>query len=180
MKNRILTYSIFFVFIFLSLNALSQNSEIISDTDEFEYLIGMEYTDVKELDTLVYQTRTSMIDANKETSSTNFTNGTYQIITSEIVRYEPETLKKIYKIQDIIVLNGSYYSCEGCLISEEKDITIKSIHQKSKVKKESILIAFEKNDLTGIYIQVDPSKYIWNKNTDRLEELKKKRTLGKF
>lgn len=168
MKDRILSYSVLFAFMFLSLNTLSQNSEVLSDTDEFDYLIGMEYSDVKELDNLIYQTRTSMIDAEKETSSTKFTKGSYQIITSEIVRYEPKTLRKLYKIQDIIILNGNYSSCEGCLVSEVKDRTIKSIHQKSEVKKESIVLAFEKNELTGIYTQVDPNNYVWNHKIDLL------------
>ena len=180
MKRNILTYSILFAFICTSFHSFSQVQKIVSDTNEFEYLVGMEYSDVKELDNLVYQTRTSMIDAKKETSSTKFTKGTYQIITSEIVRYEPNSLKKIYTIQDIIVLNGTYATCEGCLISKVKDYTIKSVHQNGKVKKESVIIAFKKNDLTGIFTQVDPRAYEWNENTDRLEELKKKRTIGKF
>lgn len=169
MKNNTLTYFVFIALVFLSFKGFGQNREIVSDTNAFDYLIGMEYSDVSELDGLVYQTRTGMTKGDMETSSTNFTQGTYQIITSESVRHDATTHKQMYKIQDVIVLHGSYSLCEGCLLANKKDSTIKSIHPKGKNKKETILLAFERNNLTGIYKQVDPSKYTWNKKTDLLQ-----------
>lgn len=155
--------------VFISFKGFGQNQEIISDTDAFDYLIGIEYTDVSELEGLVYTTRTGRKKGDLETSSTNFTKGAYQIITSESVRHDPTSHKSVYKIQDVIVLNGSYSSCGGCLVSDKKDHTIKSIHPRGVKKKGSVLLAFEKNNLTGIYTQVDPSKYTWNQKTERLE-----------
>lgn len=168
MKNYIPIYIVLFVF--LSFKGLGQNQEIVSETNEFDYLIGMEYSEVSELDGLVYNTRMSMKKDDIETSSTNFTKGMYQIITSESVRHDPTSHKSVYKIQDVIILNGSYASCEGCLLSKVKDHTIKSIHPTGVKKRGSVLLAFEKNNLTGIYTQVDPSKYTWNQKTDRLEQ----------
>lgn len=170
MKNNTCISFVFIVLAFLSFKGFGQNQEIVADTDTFDYLIGVEYSDVSELDGLVYKTRTGMTKGDIETSSTNFTQGTYQIITSESVRHDATTHKKMYKIQDVIVLNGSYSLCEGCLVTEIKNSTIKSIHSKGKNQKETILLAFERNDLTGIYKQVDPNKYIWNKKADLLQK----------
>ena len=84
--------------------------------------------------------------------------GANQIITSEIVRIDPELNQKVYKIQDVIVLNGYYVSCEGCLLSDKKNVTVKSFHPIGKINKDSIIIAFEKNNRTGKFRLVDFNK----------------------
>ena len=154
-------------FILPSFYGFSQSKEIISDTNEFDYLIGMEYSDLSELNGLDFKTRVNLKD-NVETATTHFVKGRKQIITSESVRIDYKLNKKVHKILDIIVLNGDYSSCEGCLLSNIQDITVLSCHQTGKNNKESILLALEKDNNTGKLKLGDTSNYKWNPKSDFL------------
>ena len=158
-------------FVLFSCYGFSQSEDIVSNTNEFDYLIGMEYSEVSELKELDYKTRTGWRNDEVEMTSTNFIKGGNQIMTSETVRIDATSNSKVYKIHDIIVLNGFYASCEGCLLSNNKGITIKSFHPIGRKKKDSILLAFEKNNATGKFKPVDPSRYTWNGQIDLLERL---------
>lgn len=152
--------------VLFSFSGISQTNEILSDTDEFDYLIGTEYSDVSELSELDFKTRTARIKDKVETSSTKFTKGPLQIVTSESVELDPVSNRKVYKIRDVIVLNGYYASCGGCLVADNKDITIRSFHTIGEKMSESILLAFEQNNSTGKFKQVDPAAYTWSRKAD--------------
>ncbi|MGB5202796.1 MAG: hypothetical protein WBN63_01310 [Eudoraea sp.] len=134
----------------------------MSNTDEFDYLIGMEYSELSELKELQYKSRVGLTKDDIETTSTSFVKGNNQIITSESVRIDTKSNQKVYKILDIIVLNGYYASCEGCLLSNKKNVTIKTFHPLGKTVSDSIIVAFEKNYSTGIFRSVDPNNYKLN------------------
>ena len=170
MRNIKSIFVLILSFILLSFNGYSQKKQIVSDTDEFDYLIGIEYSEVSELEELNYKTRAGIIKDSIETTSTNFVKGTKQIITSESVTIDPILNRKVYKILDVIVLNGYYASCEGCLLSNNKDVTVKSFHPIGKNNRESILSAFEKNYTTGKFRLVDPRNYKWNPKSDFWEK----------
>ncbi|WP_422859999.1 hypothetical protein ACOKFD_03560 [Flagellimonas sp. S174] len=155
--------------ILFSLIGFSQNESIIAKTAEFDYLIGTEYSDLSELSSLTYKGQTRRTDKDsRQTCSTTFVKGDYQIITSEIVTIDPKSFKTTHIIKDIIVLDGNYYGCEGCFISNKKDYTIKSFHPFNNVGKETALVVFEKNNETGKFKLSDFNKYKWNSNSDKL------------
>ncbi|UWX54797.1 hypothetical protein NYZ99_18735 [Maribacter litopenaei] len=170
MKTTKSIFRFVLVFALFSLNGFGQQKEIISDTDKFDYLIGMEYSDVSELNGLVYKSRAEVNKDGIETSSTNFTEGDYQIITSESVRIDPDSNQRVYKIQDIIVLDGYYYICSGCYISSKKDYSIKSFHPFGNVGKETALAAFEINKSTGKSMKVNPTGFAWNSKVDKIRK----------
>ena len=155
--------------VLFSLVGYSQNESIIAKTVEFDYLIGTEYTNTSELSNLTYKGRTGRTDTDlKQTCSTTFVKDNYQIITSEIVTTDPKSFKTTHIIKDIIVLNGLYFSCEGCFISNKKGYTIKSFHPFNNVGKETALVAFEKNYETGKLKLTNAKKFEWNNRSDRL------------
>jgi len=99
--------------------------------------------------------------------------GDYQIFTSEIVETNKKSKRKSRKIKDIIVLKGSYSVCEGCLLSDQRNTLIKSIHSSNRIEKETVLVAFKRDNKNGKYTQVtDFGAYKWNTKADRLSHFK--------
>ena len=156
-------------FVLISFQTTSQNDEILVDTHEFDYLIGKTYYDVSELGDFEATGRgsTSYPDG-KTTGSTNLLTQEYQIMTSEIVEYDEKAHQNVYKIVDIIVLNGYYSSCVNCLSSTREGIRVKTIHPYGNLSEDSILLTFEIPEKTGKFKQVNPKRFTWNKNSNRL------------
>jgi len=153
-----------------SSNAHCQTAEITSDTNEFDYLIGVKYKDVSELVGLEFKTRTAMMKDDILTASTVFKKNNFQIFTSEVVNIDPESGQRVYWIKDIIILNGNFAHCGGCLVTKNPNIEIESFHPLKVKKKGSVLLAYEKNRTTGKFTLVNHKKYDWNPNADKLEK----------
>lgn len=167
--------SIFMVFLltlFIACNQddISQNfnesdlsqSEALVETDKFDYLIGMEYTDKDGLKGLTRKTRLWKTYPNGEMiGRTNFISNRYKIIASERITKIEESNIKMYKIYDILVLNDDYKTCLGCLQSYSGKENILSIHPVSGVTKDTIHSAFKIHKETLRYQLVDHSNYEW-------------------
>lgn len=65
-------------FVIFSCYGFSQSEDIVSNTNEFDYLIGMEYSEVSELKELDYKTRTCWRKDEVEMTSTYFIKGVNQ------------------------------------------------------------------------------------------------------
>jgi len=168
MRNYELNLLPLLFFLVVSLNVKSQNNNILSTTTEFDFLIGKEYTDVSELGSFKFSTRTGSIKDEIEISSTCLYIDDKQIFTSEVVKTDKQSNVKTRIIKDIIVLKGKYYSCEGCLLSDQKNKTIKSIYLSKQTDTTTVLIAFERDDENGKYRQINPKNYKRNPNSFKL------------
>lgn len=147
---------------------LAQEDRIISDKSEYEYLIGQTYSDVNELDGFDFVGRMSKTTSTGyETSSTVLINNKVQIYTSEIVKTHVIDEKQ-YTIVDLIVLNGKFASCEDCFTTQSKNVTIKTIHHRDDRAKKNILLAYSKNNDTGIYERISTDGLSRNPNVERL------------
>jgi len=166
---------IFFIpIVMLLLQAFSQPevvTNIVADSKPFQYLIGMEYSDYSELGNFTKHSRSSITYPNGEKiSAAKLVQGDKQIITSETTTLDEQTNLEVHKIQDIVVLNGYYTTCEGCLLPKKKINIILSIYSFGVIDDNSLLIAFERNIKTGKYKRVNPdnlernSKYRTNAN----------------
>ena len=173
MKNYPINLFTLVFFLFMSLLVQSQDKTVLPTTDEFDFLIGKEYKEVSELGNFRLSTRTSSIHNKLEMSSTCLLIGDYQIFTSEIVETNKKSKRKSRKIKDVIVLRGNYSACEGCLLSDQQNSLIKSIHSLNQIQKETVLVAFKRDNKNGKYTQVtDFGAYQWNTKTDRLSHFK--------
>ncbi len=143
---------------------VSLSDKIVADSKPFQYLIGRKYTKVSELGDFEFKSRSSRTFPDGEKIiSVNLIQGDKQIITSEKLIMDGTSNTEIYEIQDIIVLNGFYRICGGCLLSEKENVSIKSIHRFEKNEIDSFIVAFERNNKTGKYNQVvNPDKLKWN------------------
>lgn len=147
---------------------MAQEVNILSDKAQYDYLIGQAYTDVSEIDGFGFVGRMSKTTSDgRETSSTVLTNGKVQIYTSEIVKMNRLDEKK-YTIVDLIVLKGKFASCEDCFISQSKNVTIKTIHHPDDRAKKNVLLAYSKDDDTGIYEKISTDGLHRNPNVDKL------------
>jgi hypothetical protein len=138
------------------------NSEVIVNTDKFDYLIGMEYDDKNGLEGLTRQTRGWRTYKNGEMiGRTNFASNGYRIVTSERITIKEATNTKNYKIYDVLVLSDNYKTCTGCFQSKNNKDRILSIHPVSGVTKDTIHAAFKIDKETLKYQPVDYSNYEW-------------------
>lgn len=148
---------------FFSLQVNSQEDTIIVPTDEFNHLIGKEFYDVSELGDFIETTSTSLSKSGIETRSARLISGAYTIYTSEIVSYSKDYGRKTRKILDLIVLQGYYSSCEGCL-SSSNNVTLKTIHPKGNdYTEDNIIVAFSRDNETGKYKKVNPKRFTWTR-----------------
>ncbi len=167
--NRIILILLLAMF---SLNmGIAQDESILSNKSEYEYLIGLRYSNVRELEGFTYKSRLSMNRGNGiETSSTVLTIDKVQIYTSEIRKWDASIEKSQYEIVDIIVLNGEFASCEDCYISDLKNVTIKTFHNIDDLNKDTILLAYAKSYDTGLYEKISIQGLKRNPNADRLSK----------
>lgn len=170
MKREIPFFALLIGLTLVSLKSYCQTDKIISDSKEFDYLIGLEYEDERELNGLAFSGRSSMIKDEVETATTIFVKDDYQIITAEKVSTSSRTNQKKYLIQDVLIFKGFYSICGGCLVSKNSNIEIDSYHPVKMKKRDSIIFAFQRDRITGIFSQVDPKSYSWNMNADLLDK----------
>jgi hypothetical protein len=165
--------TIFFILLFSSLftfESYCQTDNIVADTKPFQYLIGMDYSEVSELGDFDSNSSSSITYSNGDkSSSANLIQGGKQIITSEKSWLDKNTNKEIHKILDVIVLNGKYTTCGGCLLSKKKNNRIKSIYPFGTINDDSIIVAFEVNGNTGKFKKVIPDKL--NRNPNYLKRI---------
>jgi hypothetical protein len=165
MKTIKTIFSILLFSYFLSFESYCQTDNIVADSKPFQYLIGMEYSEVSELGDFDSNSSSSTTYPNGDkSSSANLIQGGKQIITSEKSWLDKNTNKEIHKILDVIVLNGKYSICGGCLLSKNKNNRIKSIYPFGTINDDSILVAFEVNGKTGKFKKVNPEKLKRNPN----------------
>lgn len=162
------TKSIFLSLLLVSaftVQSFCQSDNIVADSKPFQYLIGMEYSDVSELGDFDSNSSSSITFPNGDKlSSANFIQGAKQIITSEKSWLDKNTNKEIHKILDVIVLNGKYSTCGECLLPKKKNNRIKSIYPYGNDDDDSILVAYEVNGKTGKFKKVNPDKLKRNPN----------------
>ena len=154
--------TIFSILLFASVftfETYCQTDNIVADSKPFQYLIGMEYAEVSELGAFDSNSSSKTTFANGDIiSSANLIKGDKQIITSEKSWLDKNTNKEIHKILDVIVLNGKYTTCGGCLLSKKKGNNIETIYPFGNIEDDLILLAFERNKKTGKYKQINPDK----------------------
>lgn len=152
----------FFFILFVSaftIESYCQSDKIVADSKPFKYLIGMEYSKVSELGGFELKSRGSKTYPNGEkTCSANLVQGEKQIITSEITTLNKKSNLEVYKILDVIVLNGYFTTCGGCYLSKKKNNEILTIYPLDTTNNDTILVAFERNGKTGKYKKVNPVK----------------------
>jgi hypothetical protein len=155
------------------------NSEVIVNTDKFDYLIGMEYDDKNGLDGLTRKTRLWTTHKNGEMiGETHFASNSYRIVTSERFTKNEESNITVHHIYDVLVLSDNYKTCTGCFQSKINKDRILSIHPVSGVTKDTIHAAFKIDQKTLKYQPVDYSNYEWvhKERTPwkEIEEMKKR------
>ena len=156
---------IFLLFLSLAFYGNCQSSKIISDTKQFDYLIGKEYTNISELGDFESKSSGGQICPDgKKYFHTNLTYGDQQIITSEIFFKSANSTPENHKIYDIIVLNDRYSTCTGCLLSKNNKSYILTIHPYGIKDNAPILKAFRVSRKTGKFNQVNPKKFKINPN----------------
>lgn len=159
-------YICFFILLFISLISIkgySQFDKIISDSKLFDYLIGKEYCEYSELSDFKIKSSSSISNPFSEnTCIANLVIGDKQIITSEITKIDTITNKEVHLILDIIVLNGYFTICCGCLISKKKNKNVLSIYPLGYTNDDLVLVAFERNGKTGQYKKVNSNKLYRN------------------
>jgi len=168
MKNLNMRCVITFILSFLlNLHLSAQSDNFSSEDTPYDYLIGKEYSKVYELGDFAFGTsgRLTMPDG-YSIGATIMTSKDSKIITSEQITWDDDTKTNIRKILDIIVVNKDleFSACEGCLIPKKKNYRIKTLHKSDQLTKESIIVAFMRNQLTGKYVEVNPAKFEWNPN----------------
>lgn len=134
---------------------MAQADQYVEDKSLFQHLIGLKYT--KTADLVEYSPKGRTITAKKDTitSSVHLTIDNYNIYTSEFIKYDEVHGGKVHRIVDIVVLNQELSSCEGCYFSNIKGVTIKTLHEKSDKNQSNIIVAFERNRMSGLYTQID-------------------------
>jgi len=153
----------------------AQTEDVFVDTDKFDYLIGKEYVGVEELGD--FKGSTTMIggDQGGIIAWQLLKYQEYIIVTSEH-RYKNDTLghdffgrpKTSNVIMDVVVLNGEYDGCFGCLTSKNGKDKIWTIHpdETDELKRANILATLRIDRKTGKFTKADPDElkdHRWDK-----------------
>ena len=158
--------NIFILSILLSIEGYCQKKEIISNTRDFNFLIGMEYSEVHELGDFKVKGQAWQTDSTGSkfgTSKLAFND--YMIIVSEQSINDEYSITDSRKILDLIVLNELCSSCTGCLKSNKQNTDILTIHPVDSVlSRETIIVAFMIDLKTGKFKQINPDKFEWKHN----------------
>ncbi len=147
------TFKLNIVLVFLiSLTQISCHSDIIiEELKHYDYLIGMETSDVLALDGFEFKTK--MVESNSDGAwiRTHLLHGSNWILTSEIALPDGPAI-----IKDILVFDKQYSSCGRCLYSTEHSNVILTIHPYMKTSNETILDTYEINRETGRFKKINP------------------------
>ncbi len=157
---------IILLFLHFSISGFSQSKDYLVDTDEFNYLIGMEYQNISDL--VGFELKNSGRTVYKNglnTCNATLEYGDYFIVTSEHIKKDFIKGNKTHQIMDILVLEKRYRKCSGCLMPKnEESYTMILSPIGSPRKRASILAAFSISHETGKFDPIDPDDYKGNEN----------------
>ena len=142
------------VIFLISLSQVSCHSDIIvEELKPYDYLIGMETSDVLALEGFEFKTKMVQSSSDGAWIRNHLVHGSNWILTSEIALPGSPAI-----IKDILVFDKQYSSCGRCLYSTEHRNEILTIHPYMKTSNETILETYEINRETGKFKKVNPDK----------------------
>ena len=164
MKKLGFAFCILLVAFLLPDYVAAQHDDILVETDMFDFLIGEEYVDVKELGNFEKGA------CGYRTDSTGISRGickifvdTLTIILSVHERYEIG-LGDVREILDLIVLNKESRTCGGCLLANELGQRILTLHPVGAPRnRESVLLTYSIDYESGKMTRVDQWEFEVNK-----------------
>ena len=156
-----------FIALLFSFPALAQSDSFWADKDTFQYLVGMEYTEIAELDSFEWISSGTLTYSEEEKyGNATLLCGDQTIITFEKIEIASENQPEKHVITDILVFNKKIATCTGCLQSRNKNRII-TIHPYGSINMETILYAFQMDIKKGTFKNINPEKLEWKDSVSK-------------
>jgi hypothetical protein len=152
----------FLMFVFVSAFVGYSQTNIKDNSNQYEYLIGKEYSNISELGDFKYKLReTGTYEINGiKYGITNIIINNQSIILLEFLDMKDSTL--VHRITDLVVCTDAITTCISCMFPKNTDDLILSFHPDvfNQSFKDTVLAVFNINFETGKLDMRDKNKYI--------------------